>query len=244
MKQAENGSSAPGLTIQYCYLRPHMWSEVKAIVLKDLRMELRSRHSLGSVFLYVVASIFVAYSGFNQIVDVPTWNALFWIIVLFAAFNAASRSFANENSGRKLYLFTLARPEAVVLGKMIYNIMLLLAMVLASFAVYAVMIGTGPLEQADGLALFLALILGAFGLASILTFISAIAAQTDHNLGLMSILGLPVILPLLLILMRFSKNAIDGIAWSINNVYAWQLLAIMLLSAALSYILFPYLWRE
>ncbi len=207
-------------------------------------MELRSRHSLGSVFLYVVASIFVAYSGFSQIVDVPTWNALFWIIVLFAAFNAAARSFASENAGRRLYLFTLARPEAVVIGKMLYNVMLLTVMVLTSFVVFAVMIGTGPLEQADVSALMLALLLGAFGLACILTLISAIAAQTDNNLGLMAILGLPVILPLLLILMRFSKNAIDGIAWSINHVYALQILAIMLLSAALSYILFPYLWRE
>jgi heme exporter protein B len=60
----------------------------------------------------------------------------------------------------------------------------------------------------------------------------------------MAILGLPVILPLLLLLMRFSKNAIDGIAWTANANYAWQLGALALLAAALSYILFPYLWRE
>ena len=221
-----------------------MFSEVKAIIAKDLRMEWRQKHALGSIFLYVIASIFVAYMGFRQIVDVPTYNALFWIIVLFAAFNAASRSFAVETGGRRLYLFTLARPESVIIGKMLYNGFLLLIMVFASFVIYAVMLGTQPLERFDLTSMIVALALGATGLAFVLTLISALAAQTDNNLGLMAVLGLPVILPMLLILIRFSKNAMDGIAWSQNAVYAWQLLAISVLSLALSYILFPYLWRE
>ncbi len=221
-----------------------MLQEIKAIISKDLRMEWRQKHALGSIFLYVIASIFVAYMGFKQIVDVATWNALFWIIVLFAAFNAAARSFSVESSGRRLYLFTLARPESVILGKMLYNAFLLLVMVFASFAVYALMLGTGPLENADWLSVATALALGAVGLAFTLTLVSALAAQTDNNLGLMAVLGLPVILPMLLILIRFSKNAIDGIAWSQNGSYAWQLLAISVMSLGLSYILFPYLWRE
>jgi len=221
-----------------------MWSEIKAIVRKDLRMEWRQRHALGSIFLYVIASIFVAYMGFRQIVDVGTWNALFWIIVLFAAFNAAARSFSTELSGRRLYLFTLARPEAVILGKMAYNAILLLTMVFASFFFFTVMMGSGVLEEADWVAVALALSLGAIGLAFVLTLIAALASQTDNNLGLMAVLGLPVILPFLLILIRFSKNAIDGIAWSVNSTYALQLSAILALSLALSYILFPYLWRE
>jgi heme exporter protein B len=225
------------------YLRA-MLSEIKAIVLKDLRMEWRQRHALGSVFLYVIASIFVAYMGFRQIVDVTTWNALFWIIVLFAAFNAAARSFGTETNGRRLYLFTLARPESVIIGKMIYNAILLLVMVFASFVFYAMMIGSGPLENADSWSMVAALALGAVGLAFVLTLVAALASQTDNNLGLMAILGLPVILPLLLILLRFSKNAIDGIAWSVNSLYALQLSAILALSLGLSYILFPYLWRE
>lgn len=221
-----------------------MRSEIIAILSKDLRMEWRQPHALGSIFLYVISSIFVAYLGFRQVVDVPTWNALFWIIVLFAAFNASSRSFATETSGRKLYLFTLARPEAVILGKMIYNAILLTAMVLASFVVFGAMLGTASLANVDPLAMLTALLLGAIGLAFVLTLISALAAQTDNALGLMAILGLPVILPFLLILLRFSKNAIDGIAWSVNGTYALQLLAILALSLGLSYILFPYLWRE
>lgn len=221
-----------------------MLSEIRAVIAKDLRMEWRQKHALGSIFLYVIASIFVAYMGFRKIVDVPTYNALFWIIVLFAAFNAAARSFEVESSGRRLYLFTLARPESVIIGKMLYNAFLLFVMVVTSFVAYAAVLGTGPLENMDWLAMAEALLLGAVGLAFVLTLVSALAAQTDNNLGLTAVLGLPVILPMLLILIRFSKNAIDGIAPSQNQVYAWQLLAISVLSLVLSYILFPYLWRE
>lgn len=221
-----------------------MWNEVKAVIAKDLRMELRMRHSIGSVLLYIVSSVFVAYLGFKQIVSVSVWNALFWIIVLFAAFNAAARSFASENAGRKLYLYSLARAEAVIIGKMIYNAILLLVMVFLGFLIYSLMLGTSPLVDADWGSLILALILGSVGLAFTLTLISALASQTDNNLGMMAVLGLPVLLPLLLLLIRFSKNAIDGIAWSVNSAYAWQICAVLVLSMALSYILFPYLWRE
>lgn len=207
-------------------------------------MEWRQKHAIGSVFLYVVASIFVAYMGFRQIVSLPTWNALFWIIILFAAFNASYRSFSQESFGRKIYLFTLASPRAVILAKMIYNCVLLIFMVFISAVFYAVMLGTQALDSPDFLAFAVALFLGAIGLSFILTLIAAIASQSDNNLSLMAILGLPVILPLLLILIRFSKNALDGIAWSVNGTYAWQLLALSTLALALSYILFPYLWRE
>ena len=98
-----------------------MWNEVKAIVSKDLRMEWRQPHALGSVFLYVVASIFVAYMGFKQIVNVATWNALFWIIILFASVNAVTKSFVQENSQRQLYYYQLAHPIAIILSKIITN---------------------------------------------------------------------------------------------------------------------------
>jgi heme exporter protein B len=221
-----------------------MWNELWAIIAKDVRQEWRQRHAIGGVFIYIVSSVFVAYIGFNRIVTVFVWNALFWIIVLFAAFNAAARSFATEDKGRKLYLYTLARPEAVIIGKMLYNALLLLVMVYAGFFVYLLLLGSAPLEGSDPLAVFTGLTLGAIGLAFILTLIAGLASETDNNLGMMAILGLPVILPFLMVLIRFSKNAIDGIAWSINGQYAWQLVAIIALALGLSYVLFPYLWRE
>jgi heme exporter protein B len=45
-------------------------------------------------------------------------------------------------------------------------------------------------------------------------------------------------------IIRFSKNAMDGIDWSVNYKFAIILIALNVLTVTLSYILFPYLWRE
>ena len=52
------------------------------------------------------------------------------------------------------------------------------------------------------------------------------------------------ILPLLIVLIHLSKNAIDGIDFSVNLKYLTMLTALNLLVPSLAYILFPYLWRE
>lgn len=221
-----------------------MFKEFYQLLLKDIRMELRQRYAIGSVFLYVLSTIFVAYLSFHKIVAVPVWNALFWIIVLFASFNAMARSFAGEAGGRHLYLYTLARPEAVIFSKMVYNLLLMGTMVLVSLGVYVAFLGDAALANINWIGFILTMLSGSAGLAAVLTMIAAIASQTSNNPGLMAILGLPVVIPLLLVLLRLSKNMIDGIAWSVNAPYAVQLTAIIGLVLGLSYILFPYLWRE
>jgi heme exporter protein B len=51
-------------------------------------------------------------------------------------------------------------------------------------------------------------------------------------------------LPLLLILMKFAKNALDGLDWSASADEMILLFAMNVLMIALSYILFPFLWRS
>ncbi|HNK85881.1 MAG TPA: hypothetical protein PKL41_11800, partial [Flavobacteriales bacterium] len=62
--------------------------------------------------------------------------------------------------------------------------------------------------------------------------------------GLMAILGFPIVLPLLLAILRASKLALDGVAWSVTGNYLLAILAMDVLAVALSAILFPYLWRD
>jgi heme exporter protein B len=88
------------------------------------------------------------------------------------------------------------------------------------------------------------LLLGALGFSSTLTMISAIAAKAGNNAVLMAVLGFPVILPMLLLLIKVSKNAMDGLdrAASIEEIFT--LLAINLIVVSVSYLLFGFLWRS
>ena len=88
------------------------------------------------------------------------------------------------------------------------------------------------------------LALGSIGFAAVLTLMSAIAAQTNNNVTLMAILSFPILLPLLLTLITLSKQAADGLQWAVSSKYMIALLAINAIVFTLSYLLFPYLWRE
>jgi heme exporter protein B len=94
------------------------------------------------------------------------------------------------------------------------------------------------------LQLWIILVLGATGIASILTLVSAIAAKTNNNLGLTSILAFPVMVPLIMTVIKAGKNAADLLSFSVNLKYIAVLGGLDILIIGLSFILFPYLWRE
>jgi len=221
-----------------------MLGKVAKLVQLEFLLEFRQKYAIAGMLLYALSTVLVCFLSFKRIVDIPTWSALLWIIVLFAAFIAVGKSFARESGGAELYLYTLASAEQVVLSKLIYNTVLMLTLGSITFAAYCLFLGIDPLTEADFYQLLCALALGSMGLAGSLTLVAGIAAKTNGNLGIVSILGLPIVLPLLLVLLRFTKLAIDGIAWAQSAKYALALLGITGLTWALSYLLFPYLWRE
>src|SRR5688572_5280116 len=99
--------------------------QVKHLFVKEFFLELRQKYAINGILLYVVSTIFISYLSFKRILNPGVWNALFWIILLFASVNAASKSFIQESKGRLLYLYTVASPQAVILSKMIYNAFLI-----------------------------------------------------------------------------------------------------------------------
>jgi heme exporter protein B len=98
-----------------------LFKEIRLLLLRHVMLEWKQKYALNGLFLYVFSTIFVCYLSFKQVLDVPTWNALLWIILLFTGVNATSKSFSTESRGRLLYYYTLAGAPAVILSKMIYN---------------------------------------------------------------------------------------------------------------------------
>lgn len=214
--------------------------QIKYLVAKEIKLELRNKYALGGILLYVVSTVFVSYLSFKQIIVPATWNALFWIILLFASINGVAKSFIGETRGRLLYLYTLTSPQAVILSRILYNSLLLLLISILALGVYILFIGN--LIQDPALFLLL-LLLGSFGFSSLLTMVSAIAAKSNNNFTLMAILSFPIMMPLLIVLLKLSKNAIDGLEhWDLN--YLSVLFFINIIIVALSYLLFRYLWRD
>jgi heme exporter protein B len=60
----------------------------------------------------------------------------------------------------------------------------------------------------------------------------------------MAILSFPVILPLLLVVIKISKNALEGLERSVSVNQIIFLISINIIVITMSYILFPFIWRS
>ena len=204
-------------------------------------LEWRSRYALNGIILYVVSTVFVCYLSFREINSPPTWNALFWIIMLFASVNAITKSFIQESRGRQLYYYTMASPQAIIISKIIYNIFLMLLLSAIALGFYT-LVFKNPLG--DPLFYILSVLLGSISFASVFTLISGIASKSGNGGALMAILSFPVVIPLLVVLIKLSKNAMDGLDRSVSIDELAVLIAINVIVITTSLLLFPYLWRE
>ena len=213
--------------------------ELSALIWKEFILEWRQRYALGGIALYVVSTVYIIFFTFTRLLP-QSWNAMFWVVALFAAVNAVAKSFAQENSQRQLYYYTLAHPIGVIIAKMIYNTVLLFVLMLLSFGAFSLLTGN-PVQRLD--IFFLVLLMASFGFAIAFTFISGIAAKANQNSTLMAILGFPVVIPILAMLIRLSANALRILDsnWSQDIM---MLLAIDAILLTLALILFPFLWRD
>lgn len=72
-----------------------------------------------------------------------------------------------------------------------------------------------------------------------LTMVAGIAAQGENSATLMSVLSFPIIIPLLLLLLKLSKSAMDGISIQENWDEMATLASLDVIVMVLSGILFP-----
>jgi len=218
-----------------------LFREVNTLIGKEIKLELKQKYVLNGILLYLLSTVFVTYLAFEEVITPETWNSLFWIILLFVAVNGISKSFVQESPARYIYYYTIASPQAVVLSKILYNLLLMAVLSLLAFGMFLLLMG----NQVINLWLFLlTLILGSFGLSSVLTMVAAIASRANNNFSLMAILSFPIILPLLLTLMKISRMALSGSEWSGVSGPLVILVTINLAVVILAYLLFPYLWRD
>jgi len=219
-------------------------SAVIALLRKELMMELRQKHALAGVVLYVLASVFVCYLSFQKIDSAKTWGALLWVTGIFTGFNAMQKTFSQESTGTQLYLYTLTHPRNIIVAKAIYNAAMVAALNVVSVFFFILFFGTQALEQADFSQFVLGLVLGSTGLGLALTFIAGLAFKSGSGMGLVAILGFPVIMPLLITIVRHTTAALEGMSYMQNSLNLVVLLVLNVVSFVLAFILFPYLWRE
>jgi len=139
-----------------------------------------------------------------------------------------------------MYYFQLYSPLELAISKMIYNSILLFIIGVLLFILLSA-VSINPIQNTS---LFLTgLMMGCVGVGATLSFISLIANKGEQTHILISILSMPILIPLILMLTKITAISM-GILDDTSIGQDFLLIgAIDLFSIGLCIILFPYLWR-
>ena len=211
-------------------------SPIIALIKKDITIEWRQRYAINGILLHAISSTMVVFLSVKML-NAPTWNAIYWIVLLFSSVSAVAKSFVAENSGRQLYYYGIVSPQHLIISKLIYNAIL----TVLCLGTYSLFLG---FPVGNTFYFIITIALGGIGFSSTFTLISSIAAKSGNGNLLMPVLSFPVIIPLLLVAIKAAKKAVDDLDPSLMTKDLLILLAINTLIVTLAYLLFPFLWRD
>ena len=210
------------------------FKSIITLLKKDMLLEFRQQYTFFGILLYIASTTFVIYLTMGQ-PDDKVWNGLFWITLLFICINTVARSFLQEGRGRMLYFYTIASPIHFIFSKLIYNSLLMCFMSGLSLL-------CNPLQHS--LLFFGLSCLGGISLSLVFSFLAAIASKAQQPSAIMAILGFPLIIPQLMLLMKIANIAFADIVQNGLPQLVGLLCGFDIMIVALSYILFPFLWKE
>lgn len=217
---------------------------LSALLKKEFTLELRRKSVLSGIGLYLFSLTFICYLTFSirqNTINEATWSALFWLAILFSVINSVAKSFIGEKKGLAIYYFTMISPQAIIFSKICYNTLLCLLLSLSGYILFFIFIGN-PVQ--DNTLFLLILLLTSWGFSASLSLISGIASKANNSNILMAVLSFPVIIAILLMAIKATKNALDGLDRSSSMDELLNLVAINCILTALAYLLFPYIWRS
>lgn len=224
--------------------RASTWAaEAFAVFLKEWRCEFRTRSSLNTLALFafttlVVVSVSLGPIGVSLTQGSAMLPVLLWVILLFSAAAGLPRAFVQEEeSGTATALRLAATPSALFCGKLLYGLTLMMALEALVTPLFVAMMS---LEVKSPLGLAGVLVAGGYGLAAGSTLVAAIIGQARTRGTLFAVLSFPVLLPLLLLAVEVTRNAIGGLP---AGVALSQLLLYDASVTIAGLMLFPVVWN-
>jgi heme exporter protein B len=221
-------------------------AEVGAVFLKDARTEYRTRAAVNAILLFALTtlmtvSLSLTTLGLPPIVRARLLAALLWIVLFFSAMSGLPRVFVKEEDGRTVMALRLtARPQAIFVGKLLFNVALLLAVTVVVVPLYLILLEP---EVRDGGGFIAVLILGMGGLAGAATLLAALVAKTGNRGSLFVVLAFPVLLPLLVCAINGSVAAFGAGGQVELRSNLVGLLAYLGAMVTASVMLFDYVWE-
>lgn len=200
----------------------------------------RSKTAWLGPLLFAVATSYIGYVLFEQ-PEPQIWLAFWWIIFLFLNIQSFAQVYSKELVDRPLYYYTLAGALPMVVGKYLALTIRFLLLSAVMTAVMAFFIGWPVLHLSYFIS---AWIIGGLGSSLILNITALLSERNQQLSGGLSILALPLLIPMLLGVLRLSLKSIRPVIdeWSWSEIT--MPLAIILLLTAITILMAPYVWKD
>ena len=210
--------------------RPSVWRQYRALLAKDVRMELRTREMLVSMGVYALLVLTVYGATLSQTgdsLDVKSVaSGLLWALIVFTSLLGLNRSFSHETENGCLegvLLAPVSRP-AIFLAKATSNLVFLLAVEVVAVPLFVLFFLSSATFAPTTPYLVLPLLVGTVGIAGVGTFLSTMTIDTRGKDVLLAILFIPVVFPLLYACVSATSVALLGIEGQM--VTFWRSLAL------------------
>ena len=206
------------------------WQQYRALLLKDLRQEIRTREMLTSMVVYALLVLTVYGAALAQVGDriqtVSFAGGLLWALIVFTSLLGLNRSFAHETESGCLEGILLAPVDRalIFLAKATSNLIFLAVVEVICVPLFFLFFLSGAELAATTPYIVLPLAVGTVGVAGVGTLLSTITINTRGRDVLLAILLIPVIFPLLYACVSATSTAFLGVEGTMGTF--WTSLAV------------------
>ncbi len=192
------------------------WEQFKAILKKDIVMELRTKEMLTSMGLYTLLTLVVYYVALSQTgsgFDVRLIaGGLLWLAFLFTSMLGLNRSLVHEKDQgclEALLLSPVDRP-VIFFGKAVGNFIFLMIVEVITLPVFIFMFLSDRPIQGPLWMIALALFAGSIGIAGVGTLLATMSVNTKGKDFVLAVLFVPIMFPMLYAAVAATSAVIIG----------------------------------
>lgn len=227
--------------------QPSFATQLATLVGKDLRTELRTREVLTTTLVFPLVLLLVfrfAFEVGDQVSLRAAAPGVIWASALLASVLALTRSFAAEREDDRILGLLLAPVDrgTIFLAKLLANLLFLFlveAITLAAFGVFF------AVDLAPALPVLVPVVaLGTVGISAVGTVFSAMAVSTRARESLLPLLLFPVLTPILLAVLEYTRTGLAGAGGSVEGKWLGTLIAFDVVFVTAGWLLFEHVVEE
>ena len=180
------------------------WRQFKAILRKDIVMELRTKEMLTSMTLYTLLTLVIYQIALSQTgtgFDIRMIaGGLVWLAFVFTSMLGLNRSLVHEKDQgclEALLLSPVDRP-VIFFAKVLGNLIFLLIVEVVTVPVFGVAFMSGREIAGPFWMIVLSALVGSIGIAGVGTFLATMAVNARGGSFILSVLFIPIMYPALL----------------------------------------------